>query len=197
MRQLSFLEKKNPTLIVSAGGLGVGPVEDLIKALAKANARVNIIAMCGKNEDLKERLEKNYAAEQALKLLTLGYVNNVQDYMNAADLIVGKPGGLTTAEALACGLAFVIVNPIPGQEERNSAHLLENGAAIRCNNMTTIGYKVKKLLEDPVRLAELKLKALAMSKPNAAIKIAEELSPQPSVRPPREIMCNSTVPRSA
>ena len=99
--------------------------------------------------------------------------------MKAADVIVGKPGGLTTAEALASGLAFVIVNPIPGQEERNSAHLLENGAAIRCNNMTTIGYKLKKLLEDPLRLAELKLKAHAMSRPNAAMKIAGSCVPRP------------------
>ena len=50
----------------------------------------------------------------------------MDEYMSAADLIVGKPGGLTTCEALAKGLVFVIVNPIPGQEERNSDHLLEN-----------------------------------------------------------------------
>lgn len=197
LKKLRVLDKTRPTLIVSAGGLGVGPVEELIEALVKAKVQVNVIAMCGKNEELKERLEQTYAGEQCLRLLTLGYVNNVQDYMKAADVIVGKPGGLTTAEALASGLAFVIVNPIPGQEERNSAHLLENGAAIRCNNMTTIGYKLKKLLEDPLRLAELKLKAHAMSRPNAAMKIAKHLSLQPKGRQPREIMCNSTVPRSA
>ena len=55
--------------------------------------------------------------------------------MAASDLVVGKPGGLTTSEALARGLVFVVVSPIPGQEERNSDHLLEEGAAIRCNNL--------------------------------------------------------------
>ena len=55
--------------------------------------------------------------------------------MTAADVMVGKPGGLTTSEALAKELLLVIVNPIPGQEERNSDHLLEQGAALRCNNL--------------------------------------------------------------
>jgi Glycosyltransferase family 28 C-terminal domain len=65
----------------------------------------------------------------------VGYTTEMDEYMAAADLLVGKPGGLTSSEALARGLALVIVRPIPGQEERNADHLLEAGAAIRCNNL--------------------------------------------------------------
>ncbi len=68
--------------------------------------------------------------------------------MSASDILLGKPGGLTTSEALAKGLVFVIVNPIPGQEERNSDHLLEEGVAIRCNNLPVIAYKVDRLMDD-------------------------------------------------
>jgi len=60
--------------------------------------------------------------------------------MSAADILLGKTGGLTTSEALAKGLAFVIFNPIPGQEERNSDHLLENGIGIRCNDLPALSY---------------------------------------------------------
>ena len=68
--------------------------------------------------------------------------------MTASDLIVGKPGGLTTCEALARGLVFVIANPIPGQEERNADHLLEHGSAIRSNNPATLSYKIEQLIND-------------------------------------------------
>lgn len=93
-------------------------------------------------------------------------------------MIIGKPGGLTTAEALACGLAFIIVNPIPGQEERNATHLLENGVAIRCNNMNTIAYKLQKLLSDDARLATLKNNARTMARPEAARDVATQLLKQ-------------------
>ena len=95
---------------------------------------------------------------------------------SAADLIVGKPGGLTTCEALAKGLVFVVVNPIPGQEERNADHLLENGAAIRSNNPVTLGYKIQHLLKDPERLERMRNNAIAFSRPRAAFDIADKLA---------------------
>jgi len=108
-------------------------------------------------------------------MVPVGYTKQMDEYMSAADLIVGKPGGLTTCEALTKGLVFVIVDPIPGQEERNSDHLLENGAAIRSNNPATLGYKIEKLLDDPARLEQMRLNALAFAKPRAALDIAEKL----------------------
>ena len=70
-------------------------------------------------------------------------------WMQMSDLFIGKPGGLTTAECLASGLPMVIVAPIPGQEERNSDHLLEKGIAIKCNEFTTLAYKIDGLLDQP------------------------------------------------
>jgi processive 1,2-diacylglycerol beta-glucosyltransferase len=100
----------------------------------------------------------------------------MDEYMSASDLIVGKPGGLTTCEALAKGLVFVIVNPIPGQEERNSDHLLENGAAIRSNNPATLGYKIEQLLGDPEKLKAMSRNALDFARPRAAFDIADRLT---------------------
>ena len=97
------------------------------------------------------------------------------DLMKISDLFIGKPGGLTTAEALACGLPMVIVSPIPGQEERNSDHLLEEGVAVKCNEMTTIPYKIDTLLDDPIRVEEMRRKAFALSRPDAARTIVRTL----------------------
>ena len=72
--------------------------------------------------------------------------------MAAADLFVGKPGGLTPPRPWPGASPLVIVNPIPGQEERNSDHLLEEGVAIRCNNLPALAYKIDRLLDDPARL---------------------------------------------
>ena len=95
--------------------------------------------------------------------------------MTASDLVLGKPGGLTTSEALAKGLVFVIVNPIPGQEERNSDHLLEGGVAIRCNNLPTLSYKLDRLLGDRQRFQSMKTNALRMGHANAAAEIVGQL----------------------
>src|SRR5262249_38076950 len=92
-----------------------------------------------------------------------------------ADMVLGKPGGLTTAEALARGLAFVIVNPIPGQEERNAAHLLEEGVALRCNSLPVLAYKIDRLLDDPIRFAAMQERAHRMAKPHAAFDIVQNL----------------------
>ena len=76
----------------------------------------------------------------------------MDELMAASDLFVGKPGGLTTSEALAKGMPMVVINPIPGQEERNSDHLLEEGIAIRCNNLPALAYKIDRLIDEPGKL---------------------------------------------
>ena len=88
--------------------------------------------------------------------------------MSASNLIVGKPGGLTTSEALAKGLVFVVVNPIPGQEERNADHLLEEGVAIRCNNLPTLAGKIDQLLDDEARFRAMQSKTKLLARPCAA-----------------------------
>ena len=99
----------------------------------------------------------------------------MHELMKISDLLIGKPGGLTTAEALACGLPMAIIQPIPGQEERNSDHLLEEGAAIRCNELTTLPFKIDRLLDHPTRLAAMRRAATAMGRPHAARTVVQTL----------------------
>lgn len=175
MREKFGLDKETDTIILSAGGFGVGRIETLLNSLQKIQRPVQILAMCGRNEELKNKLEKVSPVENC-RIIPVGYTTEMDEYMSASDLVVGKPGGLTTCEALAKGLIFVVVNPIPGQEERNSDHLLENGAAIRCNNPATIGFKIERLLNDKNRLSQMRKNSLAFAKPNAAFEIVDKLS---------------------
>lgn len=166
------------TILVSAGGFGVGRVGGLVASLAKLRHPAQVVAICGRNEELKAKLDKQVAKippESRLAVKVLGFTTEMDELMAASDLIVGKPGGLTTSEALARGLVFVIVNPIPGQEERNSDHLLEEGAAIRCNNLPVLAYKVDSLLDDPARLASMRANALRLGRPDAARTIVDAI----------------------
>lgn len=176
MREKYGLEPDVPTVILSLGGFGVGRIGTLLDALRSIRRPVQILAMCGRNEELKKQLDSTSKKNDIVRVIPVGYTKAMDEYMSASDLIVGKPGGLTTCEALAKGLVFVIVNPIPGQEERNSDHLLENGAAIRSNNPATLGYKIEQLLDDPVRLEQMRQNALAFARPNAAMEIADKLA---------------------
>jgi processive 1,2-diacylglycerol beta-glucosyltransferase len=178
MRRKHDLDADLPAILISAGGFGVGPMEMLIESLKKLKNKVQVIAICGRNEELKKRLETTCGrlpANYPVKIFPVGYTTEMDEYMSAADLLLGKPGGLTTSEALAKGLPLVIVNPIQGQEERNSDHLLEEGAAIRCNNMPVLAYKIDNLLGDTNRLAMMRKNTRRLARPEAALDIVKKL----------------------
>ncbi len=163
------LDQDKTTILISAGGFGVGPVEIIVKAIQKVKHPVQVVVVCGRNEELRDRLMGISDTEYSLKVI--GYTNEMNRWMAASDLLVGKPGGLTTSEALASGLIMVIVNPVPGQEERNSDHLLEEGAAIRCNNLPVLARKIDILLEDSERFQNMQDAVQRLAHPDAASDI--------------------------
>lgn len=170
------LDPDRVTLLISAGGFGVGPIEHLMTSLLKLEHPVQIVAVCGRSEQLKAKVESAVAgAGGNVKVKVIGYTRQMDELMTAADIVVGKPGGLTTSEALAKGLAFVIVNPIPGQEERNADHLLEEGSAIRCNNLPALAWKLDRLLADPARLAAMRDASRRLGRPTAAADVVATL----------------------
>ena len=148
----------------------------LLDSLRSVKRPLQVLAMCGKNEDLRSKLERQQDPSSPLSVIPVGYTRDMDEYMSASDLLVGKPGGLTSCEALAKGLVFVIVNPIPGQEERNSDHLLEQGVAIRSNDPITLGYKIEKLIADPDRMITMRSNALKFARPNAAMDIVDTVA---------------------
>jgi processive 1,2-diacylglycerol beta-glucosyltransferase len=178
-RRALGLDPAATVILVSAGGYGVGPVEQLVNGLLALEKPWQIVAIAGKAEKARKRLEEiseraGKLPSGALRLCAIGFTTDMDKYMAAADLLVGKAGGLTTSEALARVLPMALIEPIPGQEERNADHLLEAGAAIRCNNLPAAPWKIAKLLDDPPRLNRMRDAARAMGKPGAAAAIAED-----------------------
>jgi processive 1,2-diacylglycerol beta-glucosyltransferase len=171
------LDPDLPVILVSAGALGVSPAETILESLFELKRAVQIVIIAGRNEELKQELEQLGASAPSpmIRVKVIGYTEEMHRWMAAATLMIGKPGGLTISEAMACGLPMVIVSPIPGQEERNSDHLLEKGMAIKCNEFTTLSHKVGRLLDDPERLLRMRANALEWAKPEAAVTIARTL----------------------
>jgi processive 1,2-diacylglycerol beta-glucosyltransferase len=166
-------------VLVAAGGYGIGPVEQLVNDLLALQKSWQIVAIAGKSEKMRKRLEEMAKTAGKLqdgssKLCPVGFTTEMDQYMAAADLLVGKAGGLTTSEALARALPMALIEPIPGQEERNADHLLEAGAAIRCNNLPAAAWKIAKLLDNPARLSRMREAARGLGRPGAAAAIAED-----------------------
>jgi processive 1,2-diacylglycerol beta-glucosyltransferase len=168
------LHPTRPTMLLSAGALGAGPAEFVVERLKNLRSKAQTIVVCGRSAETRDRVLQ-LVGPNNVNFKVFGYTTRMPDLMKISDLFIGKPGGLTTAEALACGLPMVIVSPIPGQEERNSDHLLEEGVAVKCNEMTTIPYKIDTLLDDPIRVEEMRRKAFALSRPDAARTIVRTL----------------------
>ncbi|HJR08200.1 MAG TPA: glycosyltransferase [Pyrinomonadaceae bacterium] len=180
MRAKHGLINERTTILLSAGGFGVGPVEHMLESLSELQHPAQVVALCGRNEELRRRVERLAArissSSRQLAIKAIGHTTEMDEYMSASDILLGKPGGLTTSEALSKGLAFVIVNPIPGQEERNSDHLLEEGVAIRCNNLPALAYKIDRLLADAPRFEAMQAASRRMARPDAARDIVGKLS---------------------
>jgi processive 1,2-diacylglycerol beta-glucosyltransferase len=178
MRDKHGLSQDSRVILLSAGGFGVGPMEHIVSSLGELKHPAQVVALCGRNDELRRRIERvgqTFRKSANVSVKAIGYTKEMDEYMTAADILLGKPGGLTTAEALAKGLVFVIVNPIPGQEERNSDHLLEMGVAIRCNNLPALAFKIDRLLEDTERFSLMQSNARRIARPHAAREIVGKL----------------------
>jgi processive 1,2-diacylglycerol beta-glucosyltransferase len=173
------LDVEAPVILISAGGYGIGPVEQLVTDLLALKRPWQLVAIAGKAEKTRKRLEglakaAGKLASGAPKLCPVGFTTEMDQYMAAADLMVGKAGGLTTSEALARALPMALIEPIPGQEERNADHLLEAGAAIRCHNLPAAAWKIATLLDDAARLNRMRDAARKLGQPGAAAAIAQD-----------------------
>jgi processive 1,2-diacylglycerol beta-glucosyltransferase len=161
-----------PIILQLAGGFGVGPIEKLYQGLLAIHQPLEVVVVAGKNEEVRKELEQVKIPPRH-QAKVLGFTNEIHELMHVADVVMSKPGGLTTSEVLASGAAMAIVNPIPGQESRNSDYLLENGAAIKINNLATMSMKLEELLGDAHRLETIKANAKRIAKPQAAYDVAK------------------------
>lgn len=164
------LREEVPTLLISAGASGGRYITNIVQQVLRMRNPCQAVVVCGRNEELRADIQRLVHGSD--RFAVLGYTTDMADLMRAATLFVGKPGGLSSSECMAAGLPMVLINPIPGQEVRNSDFLLEEGAAVRCNYETTVGSKMDRLLDHPTRLAAMAGNARRIGRPDAARQIA-------------------------
>jgi processive 1,2-diacylglycerol beta-glucosyltransferase len=171
-RKTMGLRDDQPTMLVLSGGFGMGPVAEILAALDKVDRTFQTVVVTGRNEMLRRDLA---AQDRSHPTHVLGFASNMHELMAVADLILTKPGGLTTSEVLAMGKPIFILNPIPGQEAANSDFLLENGAAAKVNRVEDLPYRIDQLLSDDRKLNEMARAAKRLGRPKAARDICAEV----------------------
>ena len=155
------------------GGLGLGSIEETLQDLNNVDLPIKIIVVAGQNQNLLTRL-KSLQKKICHETEILGYVENIGELMSMSDLLITKPGALTMTESFAAGLPMILHAPIPGPEAENALYAVTNGAAISAGNLK-ISSIVKKFLENPARLDEMKFNSKKLSKVNAAAEIVNRL----------------------
>ena len=161
------LDPDLPAVLVLAGGFGVGPAAELVRAFEGRAVRCQMVVVAGRNEEMRRECEQA-ARSVTQPVRVLGFVENVHELMDSADLVATKPGGLSSSEALAKGKPLLLLDPIPGQEQRNAEYLLESGAAVRLIEAADAPDKIGALLAEPARLRRLARQARALGRPQAA-----------------------------
>lgn len=164
------LESAMPIILIMGGGQGLGPIKTILKSLEKIKLNFQEVIVTGANRKLHKYLKK--AKKYKKNICVLGYVDYINELMSISDIIITKPGGITTAEALAQRLPIVIVKPLPGQEANNTEYLIRKQAAIRVSQPRDTHVAIEGLLRNPGKLEGLREAARQISKPNASLDAA-------------------------
>ncbi len=164
------LENK-PTVLVMGGSLGLGNIEQVFRSLLYIKQEIQIVVVTGSNNKLRQKLEAISA--KCCNIRILGYTEIISELMSASSLIITKPGGVTISEALVKRLPICIMDPIPGQEERNAKFLRNSGAAFSLTDRDDLEYLLEHTLLKPNILKRMSEAAGRLAKPNACEEISD------------------------
>jgi len=169
-RKTLGLEPGAFTVLLMGGGVGYGDMFGTLQKIDDLNIDCQIIAVCGKNEKAKAKID---AYPSKKRVLCYGFTDAIDQLMDASDCIVTKPGGLTTSEALAKTLPIIIVNPIPGQEERNAEFLLNNGVAMKVTKTCPLDDVIFQFFFFPEKIENMKKNINLLRRPNSTRDVCE------------------------
>jgi processive 1,2-diacylglycerol beta-glucosyltransferase len=149
-------------------------MDKIIKQLGNIRLPIQTIVICGKNNKLRRKLKRK-STRYNHTLRIMGFTRHIDKIMDACDMIITKPGGMTSSEALAKNLPMIITDPIPGQEEKNSQFLSKNHVALRLDNLDNLQAIVEYLIRHPQKLDTMKENTFKISKPNASLEAARAI----------------------
>lgn len=167
------LDPTRKTVLLMAGAYGVMLGLRRVCDLLLEQDDIQIIVVCGRNEEMRAGLAQQYANSERIQIL--GFTDRVASLMRMSDCIVTKPGGITLAESLACRLPIFLFRPVPGQERNNAVYLKEQGTAFVSRTADELAAQIASLLGDPAKLQAARDRAAALGHPRAADEIADDL----------------------
>lgn len=163
-------------MLAGEQGLGKDKIFKMLKSIITNFENLQVIAISGKNTKVKNSFDELVSQENASEnVKILEYTNKVAELMSISDLVITKPGGLTTTESLASGLPIIVINPIPGQEEENAEFLEKKGVAVWIRKNDKIEDALYKIFNSPEKLKTMKVNARLLAKKNSTKDICEIL----------------------
>lgn len=170
------LDPNKFTVLLMGGSFGAGSIKDTLSELISIDRDFQIIVVAGRNKSLKDKLDKTIALNQDnidKKICVLGFTDKMNDLLASVDILVSKPGGLTTTESLLKEVPMIVPYFIPGQEEENLDFLSNCGASLRTSKKYTLGIILKVLIDNPDRIDMAKQNIRSIKKLNASQDIAK------------------------
>lgn len=174
LKQKLKIDSGKPVVLVMGGSQGMISMDEIVKYLAKLPLDMHLIIVCGVNSRLYKKLKK-IGSRLKTHMILYKYVNNIEELMSISDLVITKPGGLSVSEALAKELPMVIINPIPGQEAKNTEFLVKNKVAVKAEDARDVARQVGDLASNPQALRQMKHHISGIARPRAAFEIAERI----------------------
>ena len=172
LRRALGLDAHRPVVLVMGGGMGPAPLAAIVEKLELCRFPLQVLAVAGHDRVIKQTLER-LSGTLTLDLHVFGWTDTIPELMAAADLLITKPGGLTSAEALSAGLPLIVTHPIPGPEERHVRYLMQQGVAVEAQTLEEIPRAVTRMLSKPEALAEMSRRQKDLARPDSAHAIAQ------------------------
>lgn len=176
--ELNLSIEKRTVLFFAGGELGLGKDNtfNILKTIINSFPNLQVVAIAGKNKKMKNNFDELVEeTNSAGNIKVLAYTNKVPELMSVSDLVISKPGGLTTTESLASGLPIIVINPIPGQETENAEFLENNNVGIWLKKNDNIEEKLYNIFNNPSILRKMKINARLLAKRNSTADICNIL----------------------
>lgn len=167
------------TVLVLSGGFGIGRVKEIVEQTATTlsefdGINFNLLIVCGKNSKVQTEIQELELPKNITPHI-YGFIDNMHEFMDASDLLISKAGGLTSSEAIAKSLPILIVDPIPGQESRNTDMIVEHGAGWKAINLPNLSYKLQQILNTRTVLNQARKATQQLAKPDAAMTVLKDV----------------------
>ena len=159
-------------VVLTGGAEGTGGLRRRAAAIMRQVDDVDVAVICGRNRTLNRRVSRLAGRAGRGRLTAHGFVGNMADWLRCADIVVGKAGPGTIAEATCCGAPLVLTSFVPGQEKGNAQFVTGAGAGVYAPRPRQLAAEVSRLRRDPGALAAMRDASVQVSRPRAAADIA-------------------------